>query len=526
MTMNSLTADVTTRPSAPPLLEVRGIGKRFGGVMALEGVDLCFRPSSIHAVLGENGAGKSTLIKIIGGVLSPDAGTLSVNGIPRAFFSPMEAIRQGIVCVFQELSLIPDLTVAGNICIMNEQRNAGVFIDSRRMIMRAEELLAEIGCEDIDPREQCRNLPLSRRQLVECAKALGRRPRILILDEATSALKAQDAQRIHAMMGKLRSTGAALIYITHHLREAEMLADTCTVLRNGRRIETFEKGTRSIDSVVDMMIGHSIAKSFPPKKDGPGGRPLLRVQGLSWLNSLRDVSFAMDEGEIIGLGGLDGQGQREVLLSLFGVLKGTRGEITLNGRRVTITSPAAAKSAAYRMALIPEDRKTEGLVLPMSIAHNITLSVLDRASIGPIISTRRDMQMVNAMVRKLNIKVSRVENRAASLSGGNQQKLVLAKWLLVEAKLLFLLDPTRGIDVGTKQEIYVLLRQLAAEGVGIILFSTDIDELVGLCDRVLVLYKGTIVKTLAGSSITEQNILKASFNLVTDNDDAVSKAVK
>jgi ribose transport system ATP-binding protein len=505
---------MTSSPNRGPFLELSGISKRYGGVRALEKVDFACRRGSIHAVLGENGAGKSTLIKIISGVVQPDEGSMRLEGREVRFDGPLDANAQGIVCIFQELSLMPDLSVADNIGISNPPRNALGLIDKRAQRRRAEELLARVGCEDVNPAERVGNLPLSRRQMVEIAKALGREPRLLILDEATSALTSADVAKVYAILRRLREEGLCLLYISHRMHEIEELADTCSVFRNGRHVETFAAGTRSSDEIVQLMIGRDMAHVYPdkPLRNAPP-EPVLEVRDLRWTDRLKGISLAVGKGEIVGLGGLDGQGQRELLLALFGVLRGTQGEVRIDGKPVHLTSPAQAKSRRIGMALIPEDRKTEGLMLPMSIAENLGMAALGSLSSGPFIDRAKEQAAIERMVEKLKIKVGDINNPVATLSGGNQQKVVIAKWLMTQPRLILLNDPTRGIDVGTKQEIYQLLRDLADAGASILFYTTDYDELIGCCDRVLILYDGAVVRTLEGEAITETNIVASSLNL-------------
>ncbi len=496
-----------------PLLSLSNVSKRYGGVRALSNVDFACRAGSIHAVLGENGAGKSTLIKIVSGVVQPDEGSITLDGHPTVLADPQAANAAGIVCIFQELSLLPDLSVADNIGITRPPRRLGL-IDRGRQRRRAEALLARVGCEDINPLTLVRQLPLSRRQMVEIAKALGREPRLLILDEATSALTAADVEKVYRILRDLKRDGLCLLYISHRMHEIEALADTCSVFRNGQHIETFPKGERTPDQIVQMMIGRDITTVYPPKPArNATPEPVLEVARLSWEHRLHDISFTVGRGEIVGLGGLDGQGQRELLLGLFGVLGGVTGEVRIDGRRRHVTSPAQAKSRRVGMALIPEDRKTEGLMLPMAVGDNISLAALADMTRGIVIDRGRERRGVEAMIDKLRIKVGDVRSPVATLSGGNQQKVVIAKWLLTGARLVLLNDPTRGIDVGTKQEIYRLLRDLADAGTSIVLYSTDYDELIGCCDRVLILYDGRIVRSLEGAAITEANIIASSLNI-------------
>ena len=497
-----------------PLLSLSAVSKRYGGVRALSGVDFACRAGSIHAVLGENGAGKSTLIKIISGVVQPDEGHIALDGRAITLPDPQAANAAGIVCIFQELSLMPDLSVADNIGITKPPRRFGL-IDRRAQRRRTEELLARVGCEDINPLTQVRQLPLSRRQMVEIAKALGRNPRLLILDEATSALTASDVQKVYGILHGLRDQGLALLYISHRMHEIEELADTWSVFRNGQHIETFTKGARTDEQVVQMMIGRDIHTVFPakPERARTNAAPLLDVRNLAWDDRLHGISFEVARGEIVGLGGLDGQGQRDLLLALFGVLRDVSGEVLIGGKVRRIGSPGQAKSPAIGMALIPEDRKTEGLMLPMPVADNISMAALASMTRGLVIDRSLEARRIAEMVDKLHIKAGALGNPVATLSGGNQQKVVIAKWLLTGARVVLLNDPTRGIDVGTKQEIYQLLRNLADAGTAIVLYSTDYDELIGCCDRVLILYDGRIVRTLAGGELNEANIIASSLNL-------------
>ncbi|MBB3929668.1 ribose transport system ATP-binding protein [Kaistia hirudinis] len=502
-----------TIATTAPRLKLSGISKAYGGVRALTDVEFSAAPGSIHAVLGENGAGKSTLIKIISGVVVPDQGTITFEGQNVRFATPKDANNVGIVSVFQELSVLPDLSVADNISIVGPPKRMGL-IDQRAQRRRAEELLARVGCEDINPLERVRNLPLSRRQMVEIAKALGRDPKLLILDEATSALTASDVERVYEILHKLRRDGLTLLYISHRMHEIQELADTISVFRNGRYVSSFATGDKTEDEVVQMMIGREVTSVYPPKpvRTAPV-KPALEVKNLSWTDRLKNISFGVGPGEIVGLGGLDGQGQRELLLALFGVLKSVEGQVTVNGRNAKVSSPRAATRSSVGMALIPEDRKTEGLMLPMSIGDNISLTILGRIAKGFVIDRSEEAKRIAEMIQKMQIKIGAVGDAVGTLSGGNQQKVVIAKWLLTGAKILLLNDPTRGIDVGTKQEIYRLLRNLADAGTAIVLYSTDYDELIGCCDRVLMLYDGSIVRTLEGDAISETNILASSFNL-------------
>jgi len=496
-----------------PLFRMEGVSKHYGGVRALEDAVFCCVPGHIHAILGENGAGKSTLIKVMAGVVQPDSGTLHLAGRPVLFRTPAAAAAAGIACVFQELSLLPDLTVADNISIADPPRRHGL-IDRRAQRRVAEAALARVGAEDIHPLAPVRDLPLSRRQMVEIAKALARKPRILILDEATSALAAAEVEKVFAMLRQLRQEGMAIVYISHRMHEIAAIADDCTVYRNGRYVATFPAGSKSDGEIVEMIIGREYKNVFPPKPAlPPDGAPVLRVSDLSWADQLRSVSLAIRPGEVVGLGGLDGQGQRELLLALFGVLDGVGGTVELAGRRASLSSPTAARSGHAAMALIPEDRKTEGLMLSMSVRENLSFAALPGLSRLGLVDRRAETAAVEKMMALLRIRCDDLGQPVAALSGGNQQKVVIGKWLLTRPKVILLNDPTRGIDVGTKQELYQLLRRLADAGAAILFYSTDYDELIGCCDRVLVLYDGAVVRVLEGDAITERNLVAAAFNL-------------
>ncbi|MEZ5833915.1 MAG: sugar ABC transporter ATP-binding protein [Dongiaceae bacterium] len=497
-----------------PLFQMEGVSKRYGGVNALTNADLTVEAGRIHGVLGENGAGKSTLMKIMAGVVQPDEGRMTLDGKPVHFANPADANTAGIVCIFQELSLVPDLSVADNICISNPPRRFGL-IDQRAQRRIAEEALARAGGEDIHPLAPIKDLPLSRRQLVEIAKALVRNPRILILDEATSALTAADVRKVFSVLKRLRSEGLALLYISHRMAEIAELADECTVFRNGHNVGTFKAGAKTDTEIVEMMIGREYTHAFPPKPEPKATSevPALEVRNLSWNNRLKDISLTARVGEIVGLGGLDGQGQRELLLALFGVLRAATGEILISGKKVSLTCPNDAKRGDVGMALIPEDRKTEGLMLPMSVRDNLSMACLGRLSRGGLVDRAAESKAIDEMITLLAIKTDGTSVPVGTLSGGNQQKIVIAKWLMTRPKVILLNDPTRGIDVGTKAEIYQLLRKLADAGAAILFYSTDYDELVGCCDRVLVLYDGAIGRVLSGAEITERALVGSALNL-------------
>ena len=500
----------------PPVLELVDVSKRYGGVRALERARFACASGRIHALLGENGAGKSTLIKMMAGVVQPDEGRIVLQGQERRFAHPQDAVEAGIACIFQELSLMPDLSVADNICITNPPRRFGL-IDRRAQRRIAEQALKRAGADDIHPLAPVGSLSLSRRQMVEIAKALAREPKILILDEATSALTAADVQRVFALLKRLRDESLAIVYISHRMHEIAELADDCSVFRNGQHVATFEAGTKTDAETVAMMIGREISHAFPPKAapapSDATAAPRLEVRGLSWNERLHDIDLSARAGEVVGLGGLDGQGQREFFMALFGVLRGVEGDVRVDGVPVKPASPRAAKSAATGIALVPEDRKTDGLMLPMAVRENLSFAALERYCRFGVIDRARESEAVQQLVRQLSIKAPDLDDAAATLSGGNQQKVVIAKWLLNAPRIILLNDPTRGIDVGTKQEIYALLRELAAAGTAVLLYSTDYAELIGCCDRVAVFFDGRIVRWLQGEQLTEHALVASALNM-------------
>lgn len=498
-----------------PILEARLVNKRFGNTVALEDATFVCQPGSIHALVGENGAGKSTLIKIIAGVVTPDSGTIRIDGTVSTIQSPIQAAQHGIVPVFQELSLLPDLTIAENIFIANPPLNRLGLVSRRHLHQQTAALCAELGFDHLDPDALVREVPLASRQLVEIAKAFAQRPRLLILDEGTSALSVQDVRVVFDAARRMRDAGHSVIFISHRMSEVEEIADTLTIFRDGQDVGSFPMGSVNHEQMVQLMIGRKLEQVFPEKPvHSEPLTPLLEVENLSWEPTLNQISLQVGKGEIVGLGGLDGQGQGELLFALFGVLRGVHGTIRINGQAARIMSPAVATNQHNRIALIPEDRKTEGLILPMSVGDNGILTVINRlVNHFGLVDRKQEQTTIRQLIDQMQVKVDSPRTPVRTLSGGNQQKVVIGKWLLTDAQIYLLHDPTRGIDVGTKQEIYQLIRKLADSGAGILFFSTELSELVGMCDRVLVLYEGHIFRELNGHDITEENIVAAALGL-------------
>lgn len=504
-----MTSDTT---GAAPLLDARAISKSFGGVHALNAADFACERGEIHALLGANGAGKSTLVKILSGVMLPDSGTITFNGQEVSFASPADAAAKGVATVFQELSLFTHLTVAENIFIGHEPLSMLGQISARRMRAEARALFDRLGVDHLNPDAMLSELSLADRQLVEIFKALSREPRLLILDEGTSALGRTEVERLFALLRKLKTGGTSVVFISHRMAEIREFVDRMSVFRNGAHVGTVAAADCTDAEIVEMMLGQRVEKSFPERRPLPAEAPvLLAVEGLSGGSRLRDISLKLHRGEVLGISGLEGQGQGELLLALFGAYRRLSGRVTLHGKPARLSKPWKAKRAG--IALIPEDRKTEGLVLPMSVRENISMATLPAYGRFGFVSPRRERRFVDEMIARLEIKVGSMEQPARSLSGGNQQKLVLAKWLATGADVFLFYDPTRGIDVGTKRAFYELIAGLAREGKGVVVYTTETSELAGLCHRVLVMDDGQLVRTLEGADVTEPKILSASFGL-------------
>ena len=491
-------------------LEARGVSKSFGGVQALDAVHFEAESGEVHALLGENGAGKSTFIKILTGAVAPDDGSLTLLGKALAPGSPRAAARAGVAAVFQELSLVPDLTVAENIWFRHEPLTVLRTVRGRKLVRDTERLFERLAFPVVDPRREVRGLSVAERQLVEIAKAVATEPRVLILDEATSALAPREVEWLVGLARRLAETGMIVIYISHRLSEVQRVADRITVFRNGATVGTRPAAEATEDEIVAMMLGRQLERLYPEKGQSVREDVALRVRGLRLGHRLRDVDLDVHVGEVLGVGGLQGQGQLELFLSLFGVLR-AQGSIEVGGRRVRINSPRQALNAGIGLALVPEDRQNQGLLLPKSVRENVTLAVARRFARHGILDLGQERALVDEAVRQLNIVLADPEQPVASLSGGNQQKVVIAKLLLTEAHVLLLYDLTRGVDVGTKGEIFRLMRNLADEGYAILFFSTDTQELLHVADRVAVLADGTVSGLLSGSEITEDAILRAAI---------------
>jgi ABC-type sugar transport system ATPase subunit len=488
-----------------PLLRMQGIWKRFGPVQALSDVRLNVRHGAVHALCGENGAGKSTLMKILAGVHRPDEGSITLKGEPCHFHTPGDALRAGISMIFQELDLAEDLTVAENVFLGAEPKGAFPFTVSRRAMVAQTEALAAQYSFRLDATRRIAELSLGDCQIVEVLKALRRRASVIVMDEPTSSLSVAEVQRLFEVIRQLRAQGLAIIYISHRLEEVVDLADDISILRDGKVVHSAAASQLNIAEIVKHMVGRDLRDFFPPRTS-QAGAPGLRVDGLSSEEGVHDVSFEVRRGEIVGVAGLMGAGRTEMARAIFGAQPKTGGEIRLEDVPVKIDSPFAAIRAG--IVLLTEDRKRTGLCVDLPCAWNITLPNLDALGMGVILQPAREMAMAAETGAKMNVKWSSPRAPASSLSGGNQQKLLVARWLMAEAKCMIFDEPTRGIDVGAKREIYALLNKLAAEGKAILLISSELPELFGVADRILVMRRGKLVGNLVTVKTTPDEVMR------------------
>lgn len=488
------------------LLEARGITKQFPGTLALNNVHLEVQPGEIHAVMGENGAGKSTLMKILAGVSTADAGEIRFEGRPVTPTTPREALALGIAIVHQELSLVPPLTVAENIFPGRLPTNALGMVRYGALFDQAQQVLDRLHV-DVNPRTVVETLSIANQQLVEIAKAISLNCKILILDEPTSALTDHEADRLLAFLRRLAADGVGIVYISHKLKEIFALADRITVLRDGTYVGTHRTADTTPDNIIRMMVGRELGNMYPPKNTERGAALFevidVRLPGETAVNS-----FSLYAGEVLGFAGLIGSGRSELARAIFGAEPRDSGEIFLNGERILINSPRDA--IALGLGYLPEDRKAAGLFLDMSIKLNMEAAVIGEVSSGGFIAGAKERALADRYVKQLHVSTPHIEQEVRRLSGGNQQKTLVAKWLAIHPKILIVDEPTRGIDVGAKKEIHYLLRQLAASGVGVIMISSELPEVLGMSDRILVMHEGGIVAEYAAAEATEEKIIRSA----------------
>ncbi|MDI9485306.1 MAG: sugar ABC transporter ATP-binding protein [Bacillota bacterium] len=499
------------------LLELRNIKKRFPGVVALDGVQFDLKPGEIHGLLGENGAGKSTLLKIITGVHQPDEGEIVLDGQRVTFSNPLDAKHAGIAAIYQEPTCFPELSISENV-FMGHPIVSGKLnrMDWKAMHKRTEQLLKELNIH-LDPRTTMGLLNVAERQLVEIAKALSLDSKILLMDEPTSALTIQEAERLFKVINRLREDGVAIIFISHRLEEVFELTDRVTVLRDGKYIGTKATGELTTQEVIRMMVGRSVDELYP-KKEVKIGKPLLEVKNISRHGEFSDISFTVREGEILGIAGLVGAGRTEMARAVFGITSLDRGEILLDNQRLNIKS--ARDALKYGIAYLPEDRQDHGLVLAMDLAQNTTISILDRFKYS-LLNKEKEREITEKYIELLNIRTSGCTQLARNLSGGNQQKVVLAKWMATEPRILILDEPTRGIDVQAKAAVHTLIGELAEQGLGIIIISSELPEVLGISDRILVMHEGKIAAEFKRGEATQELILHAAIGRSSVDADAV-----
>jgi ribose transport system ATP-binding protein len=498
-------------PASDILLRVEGVTKRFPGVVALDRVSFELKKGEVHALVGENGAGKSTLMKILSGVYRPDDGTIRYRGAPVTFRDATEAQRAGISIIYQELNLIPHLSVAQNIFVGREPIKWGVVLDEARMNRDAGEILARLHVS-IDPAAITKTLPLSKQQMVEVAKALSYDSEILIMDEPTSALSEAEIDELFKVIHGLRARGVGIIYISHRLEELKHIVDRITVFRDGQHISTDPYASITLDEVVNRMVGRSLGQQYPARESRPSDTKILEVKHLSRAGVLKDISFDLYRGEILGIAGLMGAGRTELARAVFGADARDEGEIVLSGETLQVASPADAIRAG--IAYLPEDRKLDGLAVKMLLSENVSMANLAGVC-GPasVISADKERKAAERFIQELAIKTPSVYQVVNNLSGGNQQKVVVAKWLFRNSRVLFFDEPTRGIDVGAKLAIHELIDLLARQGVGIIMISSELPEILGMTDRVLVLHEGRLEATLITRNTTQEEILNYAAGL-------------
>ena len=491
-----------------PHVELVHVGKRFPGARAHGDVSLSIRRGAIHALIGENGAGKSTLGKIIAGAIRPDEGELWVEGRRVAYRSPRDALADGITAIQQEIALVPQRTVLDNVFLgIEEERLATV--DVVRMARRFQDLNESSGFA-LDPMARVSSLSIAEQQKVEIMRALARNSRLIVMDEPTARLSAEESQKLLDIVRQLQARGATIVYVSHFLREVLAVADTITVLRNGEVVQTTAAATQTPDSLVTAMLGRAASLTFPERvRCDPTAPTVLSVRGLSRRGACEDVSFTLRAGEIVGLTGLVGSGRSEVARAIFGADRLDRGTIELDGTPVDIRSPRDA--IASGIAMLPESRKDQGLHMRLPVGHNVTLPHLSVVSRAGVIDAGKERTAVGGLLQRLAVKPAKVTPLVSRLSGGNQQKVLFSKWLFEPPRVLLLDEPTRGVDVGAKRALYELIVSLAAVGMGVLLISSEIEEILGLAHRVLVMRRGRIVAEFAEADLAEEPILRAAF---------------
>ena len=491
-------------------VDMENINKSFGGVKALDNVTFQVKPMEVHALVGENGAGKSTLMKVLSGAVIKDSGEIYINGEKVHINNPKDGIDNGISVIYQEFALIGSLTVAENIFI-DKLSDKGRLINWKSLRQRAKDLLDSLGFGNIPVNKTASELSVAHQQVVEICKALARECSVLILDEPTAVLANNEVEQLFNLLRALREKGVSIVYISHRLEEIFTLADRITIMKDGCFVTTRDAASLDKDQLVSMMIGRTLETYFPAR-DSKIGQTIFKVEDICRGTVVNNVSFEVHEGEVLGISGLIGSGRTETMRAIFGADQKDSGQVYLAGKQIKIKSPQSA--VAQGIAMLPEDRKAHGVLLNVSIRNNITLTRLKAFSgVFNVISKKKETEYIEEMVNKLAIKVGSIENNASSLSGGNQQKVAIAKLLATDCKVIILDEPTRGVDVGAKIEIYKIINSLVAQNYAVIMISSEMMEVIGMCDRVLVMREGGLVGELKKDELTEQNLINYSMGV-------------
>jgi ribose transport system ATP-binding protein len=507
-------------PGGEPILEVRELSKEFPGVLALDRVSLSVMPGEVHALVGENGAGKSTLVKALSGVHKPDGGEVILDGRPYAPRDPEEALTAGIRVVYQELNLLTYLTIEENLSFERLPSKRGL-VDRATMRARAEELMVEVGL-DMPPDTAVEDLGIAQMQLVEIARALLTDARVLILDEPTATLTPRETDQLFGIVRKLAERGIGILFISHHLDEVKEIGDRVTVLRNGQWVATRDVADINVAEIIELMVGRAMTEGYPFRPEVELGDELLSVEGLTYRGNAEPVSLQLREGEILGVAGLVGSGRTEAMRAIFGADEAGSGVIKVAGEVVHVKEPSDAVAAG--ICLLTEDRKSQGLMLDMSVAQNTTITKLEAITRRGLLQTRVEAAASQELIDALSIKAQSPGQLARFLSGGNQQKVVVAKWLFAESRILIFDEPTRGIDVGAKFEIYNLIWDLVQQGKGAIFVSSDLPELLGICHRIIVFSKGAVVGELPRERFSEKAVLELAYKNYLDPATAAARA--
>lgn len=491
-----------------PLIELRNVSKVFPGVMALDSIDLDIMPGEVHGLVGENGAGKSTLIKILTGAHKNDKGTILVEGKEVTIGSPKEAMNLGITAIYQELNIVPHLSVAENVFLGRELKKGGksVLLDYTEMYKRAEKLLKDLG-QTIDPKMNIASLGMGKQQMVEIAKALSVKTKILIMDEPTSSLTGKEVKELLKTVKSLKEKGIAVIFITHRLEEIMSICDRVTVMRDGRKIKTLPIEEVEIDGLIKLMVGRNLEQQYP-KKEVKIENEVLRVENLTRKGVFENINFSLYKGEILGIAGLVGAGRTEVARAIFGADEISSGEIYINGERVKIKCPIDA--IKHGIAFLTEDRKSQGLILDNTISFNVCISSINKKSKSGILDINELKNSCLDKIKKLNLHPMIPSFIVRQLSGGNQQKVVIAKWLGTQADIFIFDEPTRGIDVGAKVEVYNVMNELIANGASILMISSELPEILGMSDRIIVMHEGKITAEIERNAANQENVMMAA----------------